>query len=96
MTRTRAEHYRSLAEDARVVARSVSTEELRVALLEMASEWSHLAEQQEKESASIDGSIPTLPAAEAQPAAQQQQQVQPRDDDKKPSERSCSLRPARR
>jgi hypothetical protein len=66
---------------ARMRSSVFSTEELRVALLEMASQWSHLAEQQEKESA--DRSIPPLPAAESQPAAQQQQQVQPKDDDKK-------------
>jgi hypothetical protein len=83
VTRARAEHYRQLAEDCRVVAPSVSTEELRVALLEMAREWSHLAEQQEQESASIERSIPPVPATEAQPAVQQQQQVQPKDDNKK-------------
>jgi hypothetical protein len=83
VTRARAEHYRYLAEECRALAPSVSTKELRVALLEMAREWSHMAEQQEQESASIERSIPPVPTTEAQPAVQQQQQVQPKDDNKK-------------
>jgi hypothetical protein len=42
-----------------------------------------MAEQQEQESASIERSIPPVPTTEAQPAVQQQQQVQPKDDNKK-------------
>jgi hypothetical protein len=49
----------------------------------MARIWFRSAEEQDKESANVEGSIPPTPAAESQPAAQQQQQVQLKDDDKK-------------
>jgi hypothetical protein len=57
------------------MARSVSTEEARAALLEMAQVWLRLAEEQAV--AIPPGGI----EAAAQPVAQQQQQVQPKDDD---------------
>jgi hypothetical protein len=59
-----------------MMARSVSTEEARAALLEMAQTWLRLAEEQEV-------AIPPGAIEPAQPAVQQQQQVQPKDDDKK-------------
>jgi hypothetical protein len=55
------------------LARSASTEDARIAFLESARHWSYLAEQQEK-GTDVGGPIPP---------AQQQQQVQPKDEDKK-------------
>ena len=72
MTRARAEEYRRLAEDCLPLARSASTEDARIAFLESARHWSYLAEQQEK-GTDVGGPIPP---------AQQQQQVQPKDEDK--------------
>jgi hypothetical protein len=65
------------------MARSVSTEEARAALLEMAQTWLRLAE--EREAAIPPGEAPIPPAAVegAQPTVQQQQQVQPKGDDDK-------------
>jgi hypothetical protein len=83
VTRARAEEYRRLAEECLTTARLASTGEARVASLEMARIWFRSAEEQDKESANVEGSIPPTPAAESQPAAQQQQQVQLKDDDKK-------------
>jgi hypothetical protein len=82
VTHNRAEEYRRLAQDCEALARSSSTEDARIAFLDLARHWSYLAEQQEK-GTDIEGPIPPVPAAESQPAAQQQQQVQPTDDDKK-------------
>jgi hypothetical protein len=67
----RAVEYRRLAQQYLGLARSVSTEEARVLLVDMAARWLRLAEEQEDESTNVE------------PAAQQQQQVQPKDDDKK-------------
>jgi hypothetical protein len=57
------------------MARSVTTEEARAALLEMAQVWVRLAGQQE-------AAIPHAGVEAARPVVQQQQQVQPKDDDK--------------
>jgi hypothetical protein len=71
-----AQEYRRLAQECRTMARSVSTEEARAALLDMAQTWLRLAEEQEL-------AIPPAAVEPAQPAVQQQQQqVQPKDDDK--------------
>jgi hypothetical protein len=64
-------------------ARAVTTEEVRAALIERAELWFRLAEEQDAESATIQGSVPPTTAEESQPAAQQQQQIQPKNDDKK-------------
>jgi hypothetical protein len=74
VTASKAQEYRRLAQECRTMARSVSTEETRAALLEMAQTWLRLAEQQEM--ATPPGGIEA-----AQPAVQQQQQIQPKDDD---------------
>jgi hypothetical protein len=71
VTRARAVEYRHLAQQCLGLARSVSTEEARVFLVDMAAHWLRLAEEQEDESTNVE------------PAAQQQQQAQPKDDDKK-------------
>jgi len=82
VTRARAEEYRRLAEDCLPLARSASTEDARIAFLESARHWSYLAEQQEK-GTDVEEPIPPALPAESQSAAQQQQQVQPKDEDKK-------------
>jgi hypothetical protein len=83
VTRARAEEYRRLAEECLTTARTVTTEEARDALIERAELWFRLAKEQDHESADIHGSAPPTAAGESQPVAQQQQQVQPKDDDKK-------------
>jgi hypothetical protein len=83
VTRARAVEYRRLAQQCLGLARSVSTEEARVLLVDMATHWLRLAEEQEDESANIEAVNSTDPWWKSQPAAQQQQQVQPKDDDKK-------------
>jgi hypothetical protein len=63
--------------------RIVSTEEARAVLIERAQFWSRLAKEQDDKSTDVEGSIPPTSTPESQPAAQQQQQIQPKDDDKK-------------
>jgi hypothetical protein len=69
-----AQEYRRLAQECRTMARSVSTEEARAALLDMAQTWLRLAEEQEL-------AVPPAAVEPAQPAIQQQQQIQPKADD---------------
>ena len=83
MTGSKAEAYRRLARECLAAARSASTEEGRTALADMAQHWLRLAEQQDDESASLDGPAPPPAAEDARPVAQQQQQVQPKEDDEK-------------
>jgi hypothetical protein len=78
VTRARAKEYRRLAEECLAAMHTVSTEEARAILLERAQFWFRLAKEQDAEA-----SIPPTPTPEFQPVAQQQQQVQPKDDDKK-------------
>jgi len=72
VTHTKAQKYRRLARECLVLARTVSTEEARASLRAMAHVLHRLA-----------GSMPPFTAEPTQPVVQQQQQVQPRDDDKK-------------
>ena len=81
MTRARAEGYRRLAQECLTAARLASTGEARVASLEMARTWFRLAEEQDNESSNI--AVPPTAPGKSQPAAQQQQQVQPKDDNKR-------------
>jgi len=69
--------YRRLAQECLETARTVTTEETRATLVEMARAWLRLAEQQEV------AAPPHSPSEQSRPAVQQQQQVQPKDDDKK-------------
>ena len=48
MTHSKAEHYRQLARDLHLMARSLPLGERRSLLLEMAEEWDRLADQQER------------------------------------------------
>ena len=81
MAPKRAEEYRKLAQGCLALAKSVSTEEARLALMGMATRWLQLAEQQTDEAADIQ--VPPTTTQSVQPVAQQQQQVQSKDNDKK-------------
>jgi hypothetical protein len=72
---TRAEEYRHRAQECLELARSISLETARQALIDMAQSWLRLAQEQE-------ASAP-LGEAEPPPQQQQQQQDQLKDDDKK-------------
>jgi hypothetical protein len=76
MTRERAEHYRRLAQDCLMAARSASKEDVRAALTEQAAYYFRLAEQQDANTES-----PPPAPVEERPAVQQQQQDQPKDKD---------------
>jgi len=78
MTRSKAQDDRNLAQECRALACTLSTDEGRAQLMAMADVWERLADQQEQGS-DFTGVSP--PAAE-QSAIQQQQQIQPKDDDK--------------
>jgi hypothetical protein len=82
VTRSKAEEYQRLAQECLAMARTVSTEEARANLVAMAEVWQRLADQQSEGTDLAEVSAP--PAAEApQSVTQQQQQAQPKDDDKK-------------
>ena len=82
MTRSKAQEYRELARECRILARTVSTEDGRTHLAAMAEVWERLADQQELGSDLSEA--PARPSrAAGEPVAQQQQhQVQPKDEDK--------------
>lgn len=75
---TRAEEYRHRAQECLELARSISLETARQALIDMAQSWLRLAQEQEA-SAPLGEAEP--PPQQQQP--QQQQQDQLKDDDKK-------------
>ena len=83
VTRTRAEEYRRLAQECLAASRTVSTEEARTSLVAMAQVWKRLADEQDQGTDLAEVSAPSPAAEPSQPAIQQQQQVQPKDDDKK-------------
>jgi hypothetical protein len=58
------------------MARTIATEETRASLIEMAQVWLRLADEQE-------AVAPPRAVEEVRPVVQQQQQVQPKEDDKK-------------
>jgi hypothetical protein len=60
-------------------ARLISMETSRTALIEMAQSWLRLAEEQEAHEEAVRSPVSEQPKA----AAQQQQQIQPKDDGKK-------------
>jgi hypothetical protein len=74
----KAEHYRQFARDCLRLAQAVSGE-ARTKLIEMAAEWDRLADQQDHPT-----DLWWEPQQSVQPQpAQQQEQVQPKNDDKK-------------
>jgi hypothetical protein len=82
VTRGKAEQYRELARECRRLAATVSTEEGPSHLAAMAEVWERLADQQEQGS-----DLSEAPARLSHPTGepvvqQQQQQVQPKDEDK--------------
>jgi uncharacterized protein YciW len=69
--------YRRLARECLEVAHTFPSGERRTVLLQMAQVWQRLADEY------ADTSAPLLrPSESEQPAMQQQQQIQPKDDDK--------------
>jgi hypothetical protein len=76
MPESPAERYRRLAQECLDVARTLSLRTKRAILIDMAQTWLQMAEEQE-------AAIPPSPVDQPQPIMQQQQQVQPKDDDKK-------------
>ena len=73
VSRDRAERYRGLARECLAMARTISFGSKREILTDMAQTWLQLAQEQD---AAILG-------ARSQPVMQQQQQVQPKPEDKK-------------
>jgi hypothetical protein len=70
--------YRRLARECLEIAHTFPAGERRTVLLQMAQVWQRLADEY------ADASAPLLrPLEGEQPAMQQQQQIQPKDDDKK-------------
>ena len=69
--------YRRLARECLEIAHTFPAGERRTVLLQMAQVWQRLADEY------VDSSAPLLrPVESEQPAMQQQQQIQPKDDDK--------------
>jgi hypothetical protein len=83
VTRTKAEKYRRLARECLAMTPTVSTEEARASLMAMAQVWLRLADEQTQGTDLAEIPEPPRAAEPTQPVAQQQQQVQPKDDDKK-------------
>jgi hypothetical protein len=73
-----ARHYRRLARECLEVAYTFPAGEQRTALLQMAQVWLRLADEY------ADATVSVRPTIERErPAMQQQQQIQPKKDDKK-------------
>jgi hypothetical protein len=73
-----AERYRRLAQECMTTAADLPFGEQREVLLQMGQVWQRLAEHHIGATTSL-----TQPSTGEQPAMQQQQQVQPKDDEKK-------------
>jgi hypothetical protein len=61
VTHTRAEEYRGLAQECLTAARSGSIEEAQSTFVEMAPSWFRVAEEQDDESADVEGPVPPSP-----------------------------------
>jgi hypothetical protein len=79
---TRAEEYRRLAQQCLETAHTISNEEGRATLLQMAQIWQRLADELAGATEQLVEATPPPATEAAQPPAQQQQQVQPKDDEK--------------
>jgi hypothetical protein len=75
VTRARAEEFQRKAQECFDLARKISLEKDRAVILDITQSWLRLAEQQETLQPPLTG--------QPQAAAQQQQQTQPKDEDKK-------------
>jgi hypothetical protein len=74
---SRADEYRRLARECLLIARTIATERTRASLLEMAQVWLRLADER------AATSVPPRAVEEHRPAVQQQQQqIQPKVEDK--------------
>ena len=80
---SREAEYRRLARECLEMARTVTTENARAALIEMAQVWQRLADEQERNPGLAESPPPPPGGGQIQPIVQQQQQVQPKDDDTK-------------
>ena len=76
VAKNRADQYRQRAQECLDLARALSFGAKRQVLTDMAQTWLELAEEQE-------AAIPPIPSGSDQPIMQQQQQAQPKNDDKK-------------
>jgi hypothetical protein len=72
----RADEFRRQAQDCLAAAVMLKDEEARAILINIAGTWQRLAEQEDS------GPPLSAPGGADQPAMQQQQQVQPKDEDK--------------
>jgi hypothetical protein len=79
VTRARAEEYRRRAQECLDLARAISLKTERTILMDMAQTYLQLAEEQDAQSEIIQSPVTEQPQA----VAQQQQQTQPKDEDKK-------------
>jgi hypothetical protein len=77
VTRNTAEEYRRRAQEYFDLARAISHETDRAILIDIAQNYLQLAEAHE------GGIIPPPITEQPQPVAQQQEQIQPKDDDRK-------------
>jgi hypothetical protein len=79
LTRARAEEFRRKAQECFDLARAISLETERAILMEIAQTYLQLAEEQGAQDEIIQPPVTDQPQA----AVQQQQQTQPKDQDKK-------------
>jgi hypothetical protein len=79
LPRARAEEYRRRAQECFDLARAISLQTERAILMNMAQTYLRLAEEQDAQDEIIQPPVTDQPQA----AAQQQQQIQPKDEDKK-------------
>jgi len=75
VAKNRAVLYRQRAQECLDLARTLTFGTERQVLIDMAQTWLELAEEQE-------ATIPPIPSGSDQPVMQQQQQAQPKNDDK--------------
>jgi hypothetical protein len=80
---TKVETYRRRARMYLDQARRAPSGERRTHLLELAQLWHHLAQEQEATKKPVEGTPPSVVSQPAHRPAQQQQQIQPKDDDTK-------------
>jgi hypothetical protein len=78
VTRARAEEYRRRAQECFDLAHKISLERDRAVILDIAQSWLRLAEQQERQEKIIQPPVTEQP--------RQQQQTEPKDEDKNKKE----------
>jgi hypothetical protein len=79
LTRARAKEYRRRAQECVDLTRAISLQTERAILMDIAQTYLRLAEEQDAQDEIIQPPV----TAQPQGAAQQQQQTQPKDEDKK-------------